>query len=237
VWHGLALLALLFLAGCGGQLPETGEQPEAGAAQTSTAPIAQPALTNAPPAMQTPGPAETTQPEPSAAPQTEAVTPAPDCSPPAALTPAMTEGPYFSPGSPERASLLEPDVIGTPLVITGYVLSADCEPIAGALLDFWQADGQGEYDNAGYRLRGHQFTDQAGRYRLETVAPGEYPGRTPHIHVKVQAPDGPVLTTQMFLPDEPGNQSDSIFSPDLVMVMQAAAEAGLQATFDFVLGN
>jgi protocatechuate 3,4-dioxygenase beta subunit len=101
-------------------------------------------------------------------------------------------------------------------------------------LDFWQADAQGEYDNAGYRLRGHQFSDDAGRYRLETVLPGLYPGRTAHIHVKVQAPDRPVLTTQLFFPGEPGNQSDSIFSPQLLVAGQQT-EDGMQATFNFVL--
>jgi protocatechuate 3,4-dioxygenase beta subunit len=101
-------------------------------------------------------------------------------------------------------------------------------------VDFWQADDRGEYDNAGYRLRGHQFTDDAGRYRLETIVPGHYPGRTRHLHVRVQAPNGPVLTTQLYFPDEPANQRDGIFTPELVMKVRDV-DAGKLATFDFVL--
>src|SRR5439155_4296235 len=132
--------------------------------------------------------------------QAQASAPAPDCSGPVALTPSMTEGPYFKANSPERTSLIEPGTAGTRLTITGYVLTTDCKPIAHALLEFWQADASGQYDNAGYKLRGHQFTDEAGRCQLETIMPGLYPGRTLHIHVKVQAPNGPVLTTQLFFP-------------------------------------
>ena len=146
----------------------------------------------------------------------------------------MTEGPYFKPNSPERTSLIEPGIAGTKLTLTGYVLNTDCKPIAHALLDFWQADGKGQYDNAGYTLRGHQFTDDAGRYQLETIVPGLYPGRTEHIHVKVQAPNGRVLTTQLFFPRVASNQTDSIFDPKLLMTIQDAAEGKL-GTFDFVL--
>jgi len=149
-------------------------------------------------------------------------------------TPAQTEGPYFTPNSPERTSLLEPGIAGTRLVISGTVLTTDCRPIAGALLDFWQADAGGAYDNRGYRLRGHQFTDADGRYRLETVVPGLYPGRTRHLHVKVQAPNNPVLTTQQYFPSEPRNGSDSIFDDALVMNVQDTAD-GKEATFTYVL--
>src|SRR2546430_16586928 len=79
---------------------------------------------------------------------------------------------------------------GTRLALSGRVLSPDCRPIAGARLDFWQADASGSYDNAGYRLRGNQTTRSDGRYALDTVVPGEYPGRTEHIHVKVQPAGG-----------------------------------------------
>ena len=107
----------------------------------------------------------------------------------------QTEGPYFKPDSPLRASLLEPGMAGTKIVVTGMVLSTSCQPVARALLDVWHADDRGGYDNAGFRLRGHQFTDDQGRYRLETIVPGVYVGRTRHFHVKVQAPNRPGLTT------------------------------------------
>lgn len=162
---------------------------------------------------------------------TKTESPAADAASP---TPAAIEGPYFKPNSPKRTSLLEPGITGTKLVLTGRVLSTAGKPIAGARLDFWQADGKGEYDNIGYKLRGHQFADQAGRYRLETIVPGQYGGRTPHIHVKVQAPNTRILTTQLYFPGEPRNQRDFIFNPDLVMKVQEAADDKV-ATFDFVL--
>lgn len=151
-----------------------------------------------------------------------------------APTPRQTEGPYFKPDSPQRSSLLEPGLRGTRIVVTGTVLSTGCQPVVRALIDFWHADDAGAYDNAGYRLRGHQFTDDQGRYRLETIVPGIYVGRTRHIHVKVQAPNGPVLTTQLYFPGEAGNQRDPIFSRDLVMQVRDAID-GRTGTFDFVL--
>jgi len=159
--------------------------------------------------------------------------PAPRCS--GRPTIAETEGPYFKAGSPARTSLLQTGMRGTRLVLTGRVLTTRCAPVAGALLDFWQADASGSYDNSGYRLRGHQLTDAGGRFRLTTVVPGEYPGRTQHIHVKVRAPGKPELTTQLYLPGEPGNEQDAIFDPSLLMQVRDAG-SGKVATFDFVLG-
>jgi protocatechuate 3,4-dioxygenase beta subunit len=154
-----------------------------------------------------------------------------------AETVAQTEGPYFTPNSPERADLLESGMPGTKLVVTGYVYSTDCTPIPNALLDFWQCDDAGVYDNEGYTLRGHQFTDEAGRYELTTVVPGIYTGRTRHIHVKVQQPDQPVLTSQLYFPDEPANASDGIFDPSLVMDLAEADNGdGKVGFFTFVLG-
>ncbi len=160
----------------------------------------------------------------------------PACTSPAPLTPALTEGPYYKAGSPERTSLLEPGLAGTKLVLSGIVLTPDCSPAAHALLDFWQADATGKYDNSGYTLRGHQYTDATGHYQLTTIIPGLYPGRTEHIHVKVQAPGGPVLTTQLFFPGVAENETDSIFNPALVLNIQPAAD-GETASFNFVVGS
>ena len=151
-------------------------------------------------------------------------------------TPAQTEGPYFKPGSPTRTSLVEPGMAGTRLALSGRVLSRDCRPIAGARLDFWQADASGSYDNAGYRLRGNQTSESDGRYALDTVVPGEYPGRTEHIHVKVQPAGGGTLTTQLYFPGVGRNQQDSIFDPRLLLTVEVAA-SGLTATYDFVLNG
>lgn len=127
--------------------------------------------------------------------------PAPTCT---ALTPSQTEGPYYLPSTPERHSLLEEGMTGTRLILVGFVLDQNCQPLPNAWLDFWQADANGEYDNAGYRLRGHQFTDSQGRYYLETVLPGLYASRPiEHIHVKVQPEGGAELTSQLYFPERP----------------------------------
>jgi protocatechuate 3,4-dioxygenase beta subunit len=161
----------------------------------------------------------------------QALPPTPACDDGDDPTPAQTEGPYFTPDSPERGSLLEAGLPGERLTVAGTVLATDCRPLRRALLDFWQADAAGRYDNQGYRLRGHQFTDADGRFRLETVVPGLYTGRTRHIHVKVQAPNRPVLTTQLYFPGEAANAADGIFREELLLAMSGDR----QASFTFVL--
>lgn len=147
----------------------------------------------------------------------------------------QTEGPYFTPRSPRRRVLRTRGMRGTPLLLTGRVLTTRCRPIPNALLDFWQADANGVYDNRGYRLRGHQRTDAQGRYRLETVVPGLYPGRTRHLHVKAQAPRRPVLTTQLYFRGERANAADGIFDPELLVRGLRKADGRWTARFDFVL--
>ncbi|MFJ5229444.1 carbohydrate-binding protein [Kitasatospora sp. NPDC088391] len=158
----------------------------------------------------------------------------PDCQDGDHLTEEQIEGPYFKPGSPLRTSLVTSGTQGVPLTVSGYVFGRNCAPIPGALLDFWQADTNGNYDNSGYTFRGHQFSDANGGYTLTTIVPGLYPGRTRHIHVKVQAPGQPILTTQLYFPNEPRNATDTIFDPDLVMTVRQVGN-GRQASFDFVL--
>jgi protocatechuate 3,4-dioxygenase beta subunit len=149
-------------------------------------------------------------------------------------TPAQTEGPYFKPSSPERRTLVEAGVGGTPLTITGRVVTSTCLPIAGALLDFWQADHNGQYDNSGFRLRGHQYTDRDGRFSVTTIVPGLYSRRTRHVHVKAQAPNHPALTTQLYFPDEPQNRRDSLYRPALLL--ELGDDGGHKTgTFTFVL--
>ena len=147
-----------------------------------------------------------------------------------ARTLAQTEGPFFKTDTPLRSSFLERDS-RTRLVVGGQVLSAQCRPVANALLEFWHADESGEYDNKGYRYRGHQHADAHGRWRLETVVPAEYPGRARHIHVKVQAPGRRVLTTQLYFPGEPGNRRDGIYRAELEMKIAQAGEG----VYDFVV--
>ena len=152
-------------------------------------------------------------------------------------TPAQTEGPFFTPRSPRRRSIVPTGSPGTRLTFTGRVLATSGRPIPGALLDFWQADGRGVYDNSGYRFRGHQLTDSRGRYMLQTVVPGLYTGRTRHIHVKAQAPRGRVLTTQLYFPGEPRNRDDGIFDPELLLQGWRRLSGRRSARFDFVLAT
>jgi protocatechuate 3,4-dioxygenase beta subunit len=159
--------------------------------------------------------------------------PTPSCDDGDQPTPRQTEGPFFTPNSPQRAKLSEPGMEGTPIVLAGYVLTRACRPIPGALVELWHADDSGRYDNDGYRLRGHQFTDAGGRYRFLTIVPGLYTGRTRHFHLKYQAPNEPVLTTQLYFPGEPANDRDRIFQPELLVELTEAPE--LTARFDAVL--
>jgi len=148
-------------------------------------------------------------------------------------TPAETEGPFFKPSSPVRKSLRE-GTKGKLLVVEGQVLTTAGHPVAGALLDFWHCDSEGVYDNVGFKLRGHQYTDKDGRYHLETILPGTYPGRTRHIHVKAQAPKGQILTTQLYFPNEPGNAKDGMYQSKLEMKLSQKDETKM-GKFDFVL--
>jgi protocatechuate 3,4-dioxygenase beta subunit len=229
------LLALVLLTACSVQTQvETASTSPAQDNSTSRAnpETMQPDLTQTP-AKDAPSSSET-QPQS----QTAVIQPTsavPVCSSPAILTPALTEGPYFKAGSPERSTLVEPGMPGIQLNLTGYVLTADCQPVAHALLDFWQADANGNYDNAGYTLRGHQFTDEKGFYQLTTVVPGLYPGRTEHIHFKVQAPGGSILTSQLFFPDVPNNESDQIFDPALVINILQESSTQVDAAYNFII--
>ena len=225
----LLLFATLMLTACSSVIPTAMMPPI-----TEVTLPEQPSMTFQPP-TQVATPSEIqVQPEATGAAQTPDILPELDCSAVLDPTPATTEGPYYTADTPERTSMIEQGVVGTKLILTGYVLGTDCTPIPGAWLDFWQADGNGQYDNTGYRLRGHQLTGEDGRYYLDTVIPGLYPGRPPHIHVKVQAPNQPVLTTQLYFPGEASNQGDSFFFPELLVTMQET-EQGVTATFNFVL--
>jgi protocatechuate 3,4-dioxygenase beta subunit len=158
----------------------------------------------------------------------------PQCEGKAAVTAAQTEGPFFKPKSPLRADLRQAGLGGETVTVTGFVLTRDCRPLGNALVDLWHADAKGDYDNRGFRCRGHQFTDAQGRYRFVTILPARYPGRTRHFHVKVQAANGRVLTTQLYFPDEPGNARDPLFRRELLM---SVARNGPEraARFDFVI--
>jgi len=114
-------------------------------------------------------------------------------------------GPFYKPGAPERAAT------GQGLVISGIVRSAKgCAPLRGAQLEWWSADGRGEYHD---ELRATQRTGADGAFRYETVSPGRYPGRPPHLHVKISAPGHRTLVTQLYPQD-----GQRAIATDLVLV-------------------
>jgi len=164
---------------------------------------------------------------------TQATSAAVACTAPAQALVELTEGPYYKANPPQNAVLRTAGVAGTPLTLTGYVVSKSCQPIANAKLDFWQADGNGNYDNSGYTLRGWQLTDANGAYRLETVIPGLYPGRTEHIHFKVTV-NGKTYTSQLFFPGVAQNEGDSIYSSQMLVKLNTATSP-VAGTFTFVV--
>ena len=147
------------------------------------------------------------------------------------VTPSQTEGPFFTPDSPLRTSLMEAGSKAQRFAVSGRVLSPQCQPLAGALVDVWHADEDGEYDNRGYRYRGHQFTDSEGRYHFESIVPALYPGRARHYHLKIQPKGGRILTTQLYFPGEPSNSRDGLYRRDLELKSSRPGEGA----FDFVV--
>ncbi len=165
--------------------------------------------------------------------QTE-LNPTPECHDGDEPTVRQMEGPFYKPSSPARADLIEAGAKARPVELTGYVLTRNCKPVQQVLVDLWHADEAGEYDNRGFRYRGHILTDAQGRYRFRTIVPALYPGRTRHYHVKVLATGRQLLTTQLYFPNEPQNLRDGLFRRELTMRMADAGD-GVSARFDFVL--
>ncbi len=157
----------------------------------------------------------------------------PQCGSPEDLTRAQTAGPFFTPDTPLKRAF-RGDGHGEPVTLIGFVLNPDCRPLADAAVELWHADSSGRYDNRGHLFRGHQRSDDAGRFVFETILPGRYPGRTRHFHVMIRPQGGKPLTTQLYFPGERGNRRDSIFHESLLMEMNPAAD-GKIARFDFVV--
>lgn len=114
----------------------------------------------------------------------------------------VTEGPYYL-----DLHLLRRNIRGgrpgTPLTMKLKVVdAATCKPIRNATVDIWHADAGGVYSgvsgNSGNFLRGIQRSDASGNVRFDTIVPGWYRGRTPHIHVKVFVSGNEVHTGQLF---------------------------------------
>ena len=122
-------------------------------------------------------------------------------------------GPFFSEGAPETNSIIPEDYEGDRLFLSGRLSSTDCDKIiSNAVMDFWQANENGDYDNLGFNFRGKIITDENGNYNLETIIPGKYLNgsqyRPSHIHLKVQAEGYDELVTQIYF------QGDESISAD-----------------------
>lgn len=147
-------------------------------------------------------------------------------------TPAQTLGPFYPRDASERPRETDADLLrvagdrvlskGIPLYFTGTVVDARGAPAINAAVEIWQCDANAVYHHpAGgaeaerdpnFQGYGVARTDAAGAFHFRTIRPVAYPGRTPHIHVRVQTTAGRTLATQFYLPDEPGNARDFLYS-------------------------
>lgn len=143
-------------------------------------------------------------------------------------TPAQTEGPFYPTAFPPdtdndlvQVRGAQARAMGTVLHLEGRVLGPDGRALSGATVEIWQCDAQGIYDHPGQRGRerrdqafqgyGRLTADAAGAYRFRTLKPVAYPGRAPHIHLKVATGDGRRLTSQLYIAGDPQNERDGVF--------------------------
>ncbi len=179
-------------------------------------------------------------------------------------TPRQTEGPFYPVSLPldsDNDLVIVSDRL-TPAVgeithLRGRVVDLQGSPVRNATVEIWQVDAHGAYlhprtsnldrRDAGFQGFGRFETASDGEYYFRTIKPVPYPGRTPHIHVKVKRGDRDLLTTQCYVRGEPGNARDGILRRitdpavrDAIIVDFAAlpgSTAGeLTARFDIVLG-
>lgn len=178
-------------------------------------------------------------------------------------TPAQTAGPFYPTELPLDDDNDLTRVAGRPGVasgrlteLSGRVLDLNGHPIPDIRIEIWQCDANGRYRHPGdpgraapdenFQGHGHTRTDRAGRYRFRTIRPVPYPGRTPHIHIAVFAPQSEPFVTQLYVRGEARNSGDFLFNripAERRQLVQAeflpAAVLGdeLQAEFDLVLGG
>jgi protocatechuate 3,4-dioxygenase beta subunit len=175
-----------------------------------------------------------------------AATPAsgPELPPGREPTARSAEGPFYSASAPFRAKLTPPLAAGVVLLVGGRVWGEDTRrPLAGALLDLWQADHEGRYDNEGFEHRARLVADETGAYEVETIHPGVYgagPGqyRPSHIHYRIAHPGYRTLTTQLYFAGDPHLAGDPLVHDSLVIRLervQASRGAYERGTFDIVL--
>ena len=134
-------------------------------------------------------------------------------------------GPYYKPTAPFREVLVDEGADGEPLTVRGKILLNDCKtPVTNAVLDIWQANASGSYEDEWYR--GKVRTDDEGNYAFTTVVPkgyGEGTGyRPPHIHFKVFVNDTEIITSQMFFPEVKGREG---FNDAYIMELESTTTA------------
>ncbi len=173
------------------------------------------------------------------------------------LTPTQTEGPFYPVALPadSDADLLVNGALryaqGRPAWVDGSVSDLDGRPVRGAVVEIWQCDDQGRYHHPGdgdradraFQGFGRVAVDSEGRYRFRTIRPVAYGGRSPHIHVKVKLAARELLTTQLYVQGDPGNERDSLWrslrnDEDRAALTKpfVATPDGLQAHFPIVVG-
>ena len=157
------------------------------------------------------------------------------------VTPRDALGPFYKSGAPFQADLCASGSGGKEkLLVSGRVLGMpDCKPLAGALVELWQADARGDYtlvtpgkkEDEKCLLRASIRTDGEGRYAFTTILPGEYPGRPRHIHYRLSHVGYATLVTQLYFARERG-------VPDQLVVSTARDAQGVaQAVFDITLAK
>lgn len=169
----------------------------------------------------------------------------------ARATPSQTLGPFYPRNASERPAATDADLLvveadrvltkGTPIFLRGQVVDRELRPVGGALVEIWQCDAMSVYHHpAGgaeaerdpnFQGYGVDRTDASGVFRFRTILPIPYPGRTPHIHVRVQPQGSRALATQLYLPGDPGNARDFLFSR-LSAEEQKALLLALEPTHD-----
>jgi protocatechuate 3,4-dioxygenase beta subunit len=132
------------------------------------------------------------------------------------------EGPFYTPNPPIMINnmLAGENEPGERLILSGQVRNLDCsELIQNTIIDVWHANDAGQYDNAGFNLRGITYSNNQGFYVFETILPGHYPNagsfRPSHIHIKITPPGFETLTTQLYFEGDeyiPGDAAASITS-------------------------
>lgn len=135
-------------------------------------------------------------------------------------------GPYYEANTEFREQLAPDDTVGDRLIVQGLVLNSDCSaPLANAIVDIWQANASGEYEDDWYR--GRVLTDADGYYQFETVVPegyGEGTGyRPPHIHFKIWDDTQLLITSQMFFPEVKGTPG---FEDAYIMLLETIETEG-----------